>query len=153
MKAKILAALLATGVVTGAGFGAGRAVDAMPKGAARDAAERWFLEPGRELAERVGDSRALRKARKKMARKVEDAGERAGEALEEAGVADADRVAALYTTGAWAGAGFVVCLALGLALGVSSFISAIGLGLKVSLAFFFLQGALVCGLMVFVGRH
>ncbi|MBI3299234.1 MAG: hypothetical protein HYZ75_13785 [Elusimicrobia bacterium] len=153
MKAKLLPALLATLVVTGSAFGAGKAVEALPEGVVRDAGERWILEPGRELAERVGDSRAVRKARKKAARRLEDAAERAGDALEDAGVADADRVAALYTTGAWAAAGFVVCLLAAMALGVSSLMSALALGLKVSLAFFFLQGALVCGAVFLVGRQ
>ncbi|MBI2361908.1 MAG: hypothetical protein HYV15_00775 [Elusimicrobia bacterium] len=144
MKAHLLRALLSACVVTGAGFGLGRAVELVPEGPARDWAERYALEPGRELAERVGDSRAVKKARKTAQKGVSAAAEKAEEALESHGI-EADRVAALYTTGAWAGAGFVICLLLTLALGVSSAGSALALGFKVSLAFFFLQAALVFG--------
>lgn len=144
MKAHLLRALLSACVVTGAGFGLGRGVELLPDGTARDYAERYALEPGRELAERVGDSRAVRKARKKARKGIEAAAEKAEDALESRGL-EADRVAALYTTGAWAAAGFVVCLLLTLALGISSAGSALALGFKVSLAFFFLQAALVFG--------
>ena len=144
MKQRLLHAFLAAAVVTGAAFGAGRAVEALPKGRIHDAAERWILEPGRALAERVGDSRAVKKARKKAEKGIERAAEQAVDALESRGF-EANRVAALYTTGAWAGIGFVVCLLLTLALGISSVGSALVLGLKVSLAFFFLQAAVVFG--------
>lgn len=144
MKAKLLMALLSASVVTGAGFSMGRAVELLPRGRARDLAEKYAFEPGRELAERLGDSRAVRKARKKAQKGIEAAAEKAEDALEARGI-EADRVAALYTTGAWAGAGFVICLLLTLALGVSSAGSALALGFKVSLAFFFLQAALVFG--------
>ncbi|TBR26370.1 hypothetical protein EPO15_00335 [bacterium] len=140
MKARLLHAVLASAVVAGAAFGAGRGLEALPEGRLRDAAESWVLEPGRRLAEKAGDSRALKKARKK----AEKALDRAEEALEDRGV-DADRVAGLYTTGAWAALGFVVCLLAVLVLGVSSALDALALGFKVSLLFFFLQGALVLG--------
>ena len=149
MKEKLGHALLAACVVTACGFGLGKAMDAMPRGRLHDAAERFVLEPGRALAERVGDNRAVKKARKSAAKKLESAAEK----LEDAGVADANRVAALYTTGAWAGLGFVVCLLLALALGISSAGSALALGFKVSLAFFFLQGAFVCGLAFLAWRR
>ncbi len=144
MGLRLLHAVLAAAVVTGAAFGAGRAVEALPKGAVHDAAERWILEPGRALAERVGDNRAVKKARKKAEKGIEKAAEKAEDALEGHGI-QANRVAALYTTGAWAAVGFVVCLLLTLALGISSVGSALALGFKVSLAFFFLQAALVFG--------
>ncbi|TPW20672.1 MAG: hypothetical protein FD126_1457 [Elusimicrobia bacterium] len=144
MKGRLLHAVLASAVVAGAAFGAGRGLEALPKGRLRGAAESWLLEPGRRLAEKVGDSRALKKARKKAEKALDKAADRAEEALEDRGV-DADRVAALYTTGAWALAGFVVCFLAVLFLGVSTAADALALGFKVSLLFFFLQGLLVFG--------
>jgi hypothetical protein len=144
MKARLLHALLATAVTAGASFGAGRALETLPEGRLREAAESWLLEPGRRLAEKAGDSRALKKARKKAEKALDKAADRAEEALEDRGV-DADRVAALYTTGAWAAVGFVVCFLAVLVLGVSTGLDALALGFKVSLLFFFLQGLLVFG--------
>jgi uncharacterized membrane protein len=144
VKARLLHAALAAAVVAGAAFGAGRGLEVLPEGRLRDAAGSWLLEPGRRLAEKAGDSRAVRKARKKAQKALDDAADRAEAALEDRGV-DADRVAALYTTGAWALAGFVVCLLAVLVLGVSTAVDALALGFKVSLLFFFLQGALVLG--------
>lgn len=130
MKAKLLHALLAAAVTGGAAFGAGRGVELLPEGRVRDGAQAWLLEPGRRLAEEAGDSRALRKARKEVDRALDRA---------------ADRLAGLYTTGAWAALGFVVCLLGVLFFGVTSVTGALALGAKVSLFFFFLQGALVLG--------
>lgn len=144
MKAKLLLAALAAAVVTGAAFGAARGVEVMPEGRLRSAAESWVFEPGRRLAEKAGDSRAVKKARKKAQKALDSAADRAEEALEDRGV-DADRVAGLYTTGAWAAAGFIVCFLAVLILGVTSAVDALALGFKVSLLFFFLQGLLVFG--------
>lgn len=144
MKAKLLHAALSAAVVAGAAFGAGRGLEVLPEGRLRGAAESWLLEPGRRLAEKAGDSRAVRKARKKAEKALDKAADRAEEALEDRGV-DADRVAALYTTGAWAAVGFVVCFLAVLVLGVTTALDALALGFKVSLLFFFLQGLLVFG--------
>lgn len=130
MTAKLLHALLAAAVTGGAAFASSRGLEALPEGRARDAAETWLLEPGRRLAEEAGDSRAVRKARKQVDRALDEA---------------ADRTAGLYTTGAWAALGFVVCLLGVLFFGVTSVTGALALGAKVSLFFFFLQGALVLG--------
>lgn len=144
MKAKLLLAALAAAVVTGAAFGAARGVAVLPEGRVRSAAESWVLEPGRRLAEKAGDSRAMKKARKKAQKALDSAADRAEEALEDRGV-DPDRVAGLYTTGAWAAVGFIVCFLAVLILGVTSAVDALALGFKVSLLFFFLQGLLVFG--------
>lgn len=151
MKGKLTHALLAAAVVTGAAFGAARGLEVLPEGRIRDAAESWVLEPGRRLAEKAGDSRALKKARKKAQRALDTAADRAEEALEDRGV-DADRVAGLYTTGAWAAAGFVVCFLGVLILGVVTAVDALALGFKVSLLFFFLQGLLVFGAYLLISR-
>ncbi|MDE2293378.1 MAG: hypothetical protein KGL53_14950 [Elusimicrobia bacterium] len=148
MKTKLLMAIISASIVTGTGFGLGKAVDYIPKGKARDMARQCVLEPGRALAEKLGDSRAVKKARRDAAKQLENA---AGK-LKDAGVSDADRWAERYTEGAWAGLGFAVCLALALMLGVSSIGSALALGVKVSLAFIFLQGAAVLGLIALLHR-
>ncbi|MDE2291932.1 MAG: hypothetical protein KGL53_07605 [Elusimicrobia bacterium] len=136
-------AIVSASIVTGTGFGLGQAVDYIPKGKTRDMAQEFVLEPGRALAEKLGDSRAVEMARKDAAKHLENAADK----LQDVGVSDADRWAKRYTVGAWAGLGFAVCLALALILGVSSIGSALALGVKVSLAFIFLQGAVVLGIV------
>lgn len=144
MKGKLLYALLASTVVVGASM----AMSAMvltwvPKGRARDFAEKVLIAPGEVLYERLDGKRKLKQLRK--------AGEKQLEKLEDTKVGAAaldaadkfERLPHYYNVGAWALTGFILCFLMTLFFGVSSFKSALALGLKVTVTLIFLQGALV----------
>lgn len=138
MKSRLLYSLLGSLVVTGSILAAINAVLAWaPEGKASDWAQRALLAPGRALQERLEDSRDFRRWRKKSRKAVASGREQ----LEEA----ADRLGQphLYNAGAWAAAGFIFCFLMTLVFGVSSFRSAVAMGLKAAVALLFLQAALV----------
>ena len=155
MASRILYALVATAVTAGSAGGLSAGVLALPKGPAREAVERFLVAPGEALMERL-DQGALRRLRKKAEGKMEEGKEKVEEAAEalkekaealgaEGAAEQLDRLPHLYNVGAWAGAGFILCLLGTLLFGVSSLKSALALGFKVTLALLFLQGALVFG--------
>ncbi|MEK7857515.1 MAG: hypothetical protein AAB320_00115 [Elusimicrobiota bacterium] len=144
MKGKLFYALLASTVVVGASMAMSAAVlNWIPKGKTRDFAEKTLIAPGEMLYERLDGKRKLKQLRK--------AGEKELEKLEDSklGAAAIDTVDKLerlphyYNVGAWALTGFVLCFLMTLFFGVSSFKSALALGLKVTVTLIFLQGALV----------
>lgn len=141
--------LIASAVVTGSGWTLTSVVaDRLPD-QARDA----VMAPGEVLLEKLEDRKDFRKLRKKgqkaLKRGKKDlakAQDELQEKLEDKGVSlDLDRKAKLYNVSAWAVVGFALCALLTLALGISSFMTAVSLGIKVSLAMLFLQGGLVFG--------
>ncbi|OIO06626.1 MAG: hypothetical protein AUJ52_11955 [Elusimicrobia bacterium CG1_02_63_36] len=141
--------LIASAVVTGSGWTLTSVVaERMPE-KARDA----ILAPGEVLVEKLEDRKDFRKLRKqgkkavtKGRKRLSKAQDELQEKLEDSGVEfDLDRKAKLYNVSVWALVGFGLCALLTLALGVSSFMTAVSLGIKVSLAMLFLQGALVFG--------
>lgn len=144
MKARLLYALVASAVVTASAAAIGASVDRIPKGPARETAERYLVAPGHDLYERLESNKDFRRWRKKAEKQV-DAGkekvEEATESLQDA--ADRLRLPHLYNTAAWAVAGFLLCFLGTLVFGVSSLKSALALGLKATLMMLFLQGALV----------
>ena len=144
MKGNVFYALVASAVVAGSAAAMGAAVERLPSGKWRDAAERYLLAPGHEVYERLDSDPRFKKWRKKAARQVEAGREKLEEAKESVEEkAEALGAPALYNTAAWAVAGFFLCLLGTLVFGVSSLKSAIALGLKATLFMLFLQGALV----------
>ncbi len=140
MKRHLLYSLIASCVVVAtAAVTSALVLTWVPRGRARDAAERYLIAPGaiihQALAERPAVRRLKRAGEKELA-----AGERA---LGREVPADWERRPHLYNLGVWAGAGFALCLVMTMIFGVSSFKSALALGVKVTLTLVFLQGALV----------
>ncbi len=153
MTAKLLYALLSSSIVAGTAWTASNVVmDRLPKGKARKVAERFVLAPGQMLMDKLEDRKDFRKLRKKgkkqlkkSRKKIEKAAELLQDSLNIKEVAEFDRLTRLYNVGAWAIAGFALCLLMTMVMGVSSLKSALALGAKVTLAMIFLQGALVFG--------
>jgi hypothetical protein len=145
----LIYSLIASSVVTGSGWTLTSVVAEKLPDKARDA----ILAPGEMLVERLEDRKDFRKLRKKSEKavkksrkKIEKAQDELQDKLEDSGVDfDLDRKAKLYNVSAWALVGFGLCALLTLALGVSSFMTAVSLGFKVTLGMLFLQGALVFG--------
>ena len=157
MISRFFHALLAASVVAGAAAAASYgATHWAPQGRAREFAERWVTAPGHAVYARLtADREAQKKVRageERLARAgvdlkmIQDSlvGQELGHAASKT-QAEARRLAHLYNVGAWAGAGFVVCLAFTLFLGIESIGAALVLGFKVTLALIFLQGALILG--------
>lgn len=144
MKGKLFYSLVAAAVVAGSAAAMGIAVERLPSGKWRDAAERYLLAPGHEVYERFGSDPRFRKWRKKADKQVEAGREKLAE-VQEAVEEKAEELGApaLYNTAAWAAAGFLLCFLGTLILGVSSLKSAVSLGVKATLFLLFLQGALV----------
>jgi hypothetical protein len=157
MIGRLFHTLLAASVVAGAAAAASYGVTHwVPEGRGRQAVERWLTAPGQAVYARLKEDKT---ARRKVAAGQERL-ERAGldlKKLQDSLVgaelakgaakaeAEARRLVHLYNVGAWAGAGFAVCLALALLFGIESIEEALALGFKVTLALVFLQGALILG--------
>ena len=150
-------ALLASSVVAGAAAAASYGVTHwVPEGRTRQAVERWVTAPGQTVYARLKENRTAHKQVEAGQERLEKAGldlkrfedSLVGKELAKGAAktkAEAQRLMHLYNVGAWAGAGFAVCLALTLLFGIESIGAALALGLKVTLALVFLQGALILG--------
>ena len=152
---KLIYSLVAAGVTTSAAAGLSAGVLALPKGPAREAAERFVVAPGEAAMERL-DTKRFRKLRKKAEKtldkgkeKLEDASERLGEKAADVGAErlaeELENLPHYWNVGVWAGAGFALCFLGTLLFGISSLKSALALGFKVTLFMIFLQGALIFG--------
>ncbi len=109
---------------------------------ARDA----VMAPGEMLVEQLEDRKDYRKLRKKSKKAVKTGKKQLSKVQEEfEDRFELERKAELYNVSVWALLGFALCTLLTLALGISSFMTAVSLGFKVTLAMIFLQGALVFG--------
>jgi len=157
MIGRLFHALLAASVVTAAAVAGSYGVTHwVPEGRARDLAEGWVTAPGQALYARLDADRSGRKKVPAGHQRIAEAGldlkklqdSPLGRDLLKATAqarTEAQRLMHLYNVGAWAGAGFLVCLVLTIFFGVSSIGSALVLGFQVSAAFIFLQGALILG--------
>jgi hypothetical protein len=164
MIGRLFYALRAASVVAAAAAAASYGVTrGLPQGPARQGLECWVTAPGQAVYAKIKEDPAVRK-------KVEAGQER----LEKAGLdlkslqdslvgpqtakgaakarSEARRHVHLYNVGAWAGAGLALCLAFALLFGVGSIADALALGLKVTLALVFLQGALILGGVLALSR-
>jgi len=145
----LIYSLIASSVVTGSGWTLTSVIAEHLPEKGRDA----IMAPGEMLVEKLEDRKDFRKLRKKgkkavkkSQKKLAKAQDKLEDRLEDSGVElDLDRKAKLYNVSVWALVGFGLCALLTLALGVSSFMTAVSLGFKVTLAMLFLQGALVFG--------
>jgi hypothetical protein len=153
--------LLATTVVTASSAGMSHfMIDALPKGAPRDAAEKFVLAPGQTVLREIEGEKAFKKLRKKTKKSVkkghkalDKAADKVDDTLDDmdvevrvGGLAKETRKwTKIYNVSIWAVVGFALCSVLTLILGVSSAKTAISLGVKVTAAMIFLQAALVLG--------
>jgi hypothetical protein len=156
MKSLLFHSLIGACVAVAASSGASALIlKYAPKGEARKACEKWIIAPGGVLFEKIQEvprARSIHKALEKIVDRVEDAKDR----IEESGVGSVlprpGRLPHYYNAAAWGGAGFAACFLLALFFGVSSIKSALAMGFKVTLALFFLQGALVLAGVLAVRR-
>lgn len=146
---KLVYALISSAVVAGAAAGLAGLAERAPEGAAGEALERFVLAPGQMLAERLEDEKAVRALRKRARKGLDKAADAIDDKLEDYELGAAaerfERLTKLCTVASWTAVGFALSLLMTLALGVSSFKTALGLGLKLTLAMLFLQAALVFG--------
>jgi hypothetical protein len=153
MIGRLLHALLASCVVAGAAAGASYGVTHwIPEGPTRQALELWVTAPGQAVYVRLKKDPAARKKVETGRARLEKAGldlKRFQDSLVGVemtkGAAETRRLLHLYNVSAWAAAGFAVCLALTLLFGIESIFDALTLGVRVTLALIFLQGALILG--------
>ncbi|PCI36484.1 MAG: hypothetical protein COB53_09355 [Elusimicrobia bacterium] len=145
----LIYSLIASSIVTGSGWTLTSVVAQHLPEKARSA----IMAPGEMLVEKLGDRKDFKKlkkkgekALKKGQKKLAKAQETLEDKIEDSGVDfELDRKAKLYNVSLWAVVGFALCTLLTLALGISSFMTAVSLGLKVTFAMLFLQAALVFG--------
>ena len=129
--------IAATAVVVAAGAGLSAGSRSLPKGPARDAAERFVAAPGRAVLDKLEET-GLKKIEKKAESKLDAERGKLEKAADSVGL-DVH----FASVGSWAVVGFVFCWLAVLALGVSSLKSALALGFKMTLFMIAIQAALV----------
>ena len=148
MISRLFHALIAAGVVAGAAAAASYGVTHwVPEGKAHDRMERWLTAGGQALCARLPKNwkKKLSAGRERLQKAGVDPQKFEDAVLGEMPQASAQtrRLFHLYNIGAWALAGFILCLVLTILFAISSIKSALALGFKVTLTLLFLQGALI----------
>lgn len=154
MSSKLLYAVASSAVISASSWGVSTAVlDHMPKGDFQAVAEKYAVAPGKMILETLEDKKPVKKLRtqskktlKEGKKKLDAAAETLDDALDAYDIPGAHRakkMTKIYNVGAWTLIGFVLSLLLTLLLGISSIKTAISLGIKVTVAMFFLQATLV----------